>query len=212
MDVVLFSTYSSIIKSVKIVKKGKMVQGEHRHFLLVAPNQEERDEWVESLQRETFTSPAEAFKFTRSPSHATTAGRGTPRSTSTNQLGLKPIAEGWMRRRSEVNRHWQRRYFVLLKNVKKRHRVSLYYFTTQEMGQRMLELNVSTEQGVIQLHKISSIEVRKNCDGAAYRFPDPTATVLELIGEKKGTELLSPEDNDAVSFWISALEPYIKKK
>ena len=56
-ELILYSNFNEVIKSVKISKAEKtMVQGTHKRYLLRASSREERDEWLEALQIES-TAP-----------------------------------------------------------------------------------------------------------------------------------------------------------
>jgi len=153
-----------VIKSVKIVE-GRMVQGHHHRYVFTAATTEDRDDWVEALQKESPAPPPELAKY-KSPSMADrrtpTAGiNGKSPRSSTTDLVNRPLAEGWLKRRSDVNHTWQRRYFMLVAQEKKRgeKKTGLYYYTTQEMGNRMIELGVSTQQGVIPITSIKKVRV-----------------------------------------------------
>jgi hypothetical protein len=119
------------------------------------------------------------------------------------------IAEGWMRRRSDVSRSWQRRYFMLIVMEKKKdRRVMLSYFTTQEMGQRMVDMGVSTEQGSIPMGEVTAFRVKTPADVINYRPPDAKATVFEVEYDRF-RELVSPEDDVSLQYWLDALRPVI---
>lgn len=125
------------------------------------------------------------------------------------------LAEGWMRRRSDVNRAWQRRYFMLLivekekekgsrKEQEQQKRTELFWFTTQEMSQRMFEIGVPTQQGSVVLDDATSLRVRTSSDILTYRPPEPEATIFEL-----SKELISPENGEALGYWMRCLKPYV---
>lgn len=119
------------------------------------------------------------------------------------------LAEGWMRRRSDVSRSWQRRYFMLMVNEKKKdRRVMLHYFTTQEMGQRMVDMGVSTDQGAIPMSEVTAFRIKTPADVINYRPPDAKATVFEVEYDRY-RELVSPEDDVSLQYWLDALRPVI---
>lgn len=133
------------------------------------------------------------------------------------------LAEGWMRRRSDVSRTWQRRYFMLLArdpcassslssaSSKKAAgpRIELLYFTTQEMGQRMLELGLMTAQGGMPMQE-GTVVLVKPAEAVSYRLPQPGATLWEVeFGSRKQRvrEVVSPERDEEgrPEAWLGAL-------
>lgn len=124
-----------------------------------------------------------------------------------------------------MNRAWQRRYFMLLVVEKKKdqRRTELFWFTTQEMGQRMFEIGVPTQQGSVVLEESTSFRVRTASDILTYRPPEPEATIFELEaytphstttsgGGGKVRELISPEDEESLGYWMEALKPYVVQR
>lgn len=200
--------------------EGRMVQGTHHQYVLTTATADERDDWVEALQKESPSQPIDFAKYKVSPcvgdrrTNSLNAGR-SPRS---GIFDNRPLAEGWLRRRSDVNHTWQRRYFMVVPLDKKRQsgsgKLGLFYYTTQEMGNRMMDLGVSTEQGVIPLPSVKKIRVVAPGDPKTYNPPGPSATVLELVTDK-AIELISPECEahnsiSNVQYWLDALSPHIQ--
>lgn len=155
-------------------------------------------------------------------------GAAGPNGAGGRRLGepvYRCLAEGWMRRRSDVSRTWQRRYFMLLArdppasssslssaSAKKAAgpRIELLYFTTQEMGQRMLELGLMTAQGGIPMQE-GTVVLVKPAEAVSYRLPQqPGATLWEVeFGSRKQRvrEVVSPERDEegGPEAWLEAL-------
>jgi hypothetical protein len=176
-------------------------------------------------------NPADSTASTTSQSThggATSTGNRSPRRGSvTGMVGRSPragsiveaprplhipIAEGWMRRRAEVNRTWQRRWFILAAPPQSKKRVGLFYFTTREMGVRMMELGLSTEQGVIWMPSVRALRVKTPSDIITYKPPDPASTIIEVETEEGITELMSPEDLAGLDYWLGALRTVLQQR
>jgi hypothetical protein len=124
------------------------------------------------------------------------------------------LMEGWMRRRADASRAWQRRYFMLVTIEKTKHRarhVELHWYTTLEMAQS--QIGVRGCQGSVGLDDPTLVfHVKTASDGLAYRLPEPTATVFEMetmVHGSKVKELISPEDEASLGVWSEVLRPFV---
>jgi hypothetical protein len=83
------------------------------------------------------------------------------------------------------------------------------------MADRFLRLGVSTEQGMVPIVDVKAMRLKTPADVITYRPPDAAATVIELDynieRDRLMTELLSPEDEASLQYWITALRDTVQQ-
>ena len=141
-----------------------MERGYRTRYILRAKDEEERDLWVRVLQEESsrFLPLHDFFQKLRWPAALrlllcfallskltyfylpTCRMYRNPKEVSLGERPLdipKPIAEGWMRKRSSNTVTWNKRYFVLFPDFDGGG-ITLFYFMSQQLGQRMIDFGL----------------------------------------------------------------------
>lgn len=151
-DLKIMSSWGGPVKSSKILESGSMRAGVRVSFTLRAETEEQRDAWVRTLKHE-----AERLKplhdiFIRLQQKK--AGKGK----FEDRLDLpRPLAKGWMRKRSSHNPTWMRRYFQLFPDFDGAG-PTLFYFVSRESAQMMADLGQQTQSGYLRMRTVTRVE------------------------------------------------------
>lgn len=94
-------------------------------------------------------------------------------------------------------------------------RIELLYFTTQEMGQRMLDIGLVTAQGGVPMQE-GTVVVIKPAEAVSYRVPGSGAVILEVEAGCRKTRVCevmapSPEgcgEEGGPQMWLEALREH----
>lgn len=186
-EFVITSANGDIVKSSKVVGKGNMQRGLREKYVLRVRDEEERDLWVKSLQEESskFLPLHDFFKKLRNPKEA-----GAAQDT----LNLpKPLIEGWMRKRSSNLVTWNKRYFVLFPDFDGCG-ITLFYYMSEQLAQRMIDFGLQTQQGFLRFRKITKVTLAT----------DGTTPSLEMFSGFKSWRF-SPEPPSMLDAWLREL-------
>eukprot|EP00612_Vaucheria_litorea_P008336 CAMPEP_0171470342 /NCGR_PEP_ID=MMETSP0946-20130122/104_1 /TAXON_ID=109269 /ORGANISM="Vaucheria litorea, Strain CCMP2940" /LENGTH=1032 /DNA_ID=CAMNT_0011999727 /DNA_START=62 /DNA_END=3160 /DNA_ORIENTATION=+ len=183
------TSIQGFVKSVKVRDGGRMEQGNHKEFLLRADNERERKRWLESLFCERVSAEPGAYhQLARglSPASKIKARRRMSFEKQVNVKVQPPLMRGWARTKNEGG-STSRRYCALFQGVKNSGPLTpmtgstspnsvdgssgdygsgntcmnvLYFFGSSDMCDRMVNQNLHTSHGCINLKDARSIELR----------------------------------------------------
>jgi cytohesin len=152
-DFIIRSTNGDVVKSSKL-KRGSMKQGARKKFILRAESEEEREQWVDILQRESarFKPLHDIFlRLQRKKS-------GRPSGANDDTITLpKPYMKGWMRKKGSSSSTWTRRYFMLCPDFDGEG-CTLFYYISKEAAQLMQDLGEQTQSGFLRMRRVTKVE------------------------------------------------------
>jgi len=198
------------LKSCKNVGYGvTMKMGSRTELILKAESAEEREEWVRLLQANADRTPVQKKMMAkindlRMEKEGGGSGGGLRggglldgnlfgssssfssssfSSSSHVPLELPPLkAEGWMKKRGEINTGWLRRYFCVFSDSAS---TTLYYYVSKEMAQRMVDLGEGTHKGCLDLREVVKMNMTKDGDDAVIDLVTGGRTWHFSTGEKE---------------------------
>ena len=105
-----------------------------------------------------------------------------------------PVAKGWMTKRGESNSSWRRRYFALIDPPEEMNLgAALYYFTSEALCTRMLEIGEQTQKGQLFLEHVKKVSVGTDAK-------DKTAIIMLVCKDRNWK--VRPETPEAFHYWM----------
>eukprot|EP00615_Pteridomonas_danica_P012316 CAMPEP_0114354854 /NCGR_PEP_ID=MMETSP0101-20121206/19787_1 /TAXON_ID=38822 ORGANISM="Pteridomonas danica, Strain PT" /NCGR_SAMPLE_ID=MMETSP0101 /ASSEMBLY_ACC=CAM_ASM_000211 /LENGTH=568 /DNA_ID=CAMNT_0001496521 /DNA_START=60 /DNA_END=1766 /DNA_ORIENTATION=+ len=214
---------TGFIKCTKTLQNGKMELQQYKDFVIKASNKEERDEWYESLRDDIEPDPVqrmtrerqrlqklkkkELLKRTESSAMIKNRkeGKDSIRLEGRGLLELPPpVAMGFMHKRGESMTAWKRRFFALIDPPEEMNLgAALYYFTSQQDMERLLEIGLQTQKGQLFLEFIQKVVVATD--------KKDNSAIIQLVCEGR-TWKIRPETPESFNFWMETLEAYVEKE
>jgi hypothetical protein len=211
------------IKCTKTLPNGKMELQNYKDFTIKASSKEERDEWYEALRDDIEPDPVQRMRrerqrlqkmnrkelLKRTESSAMIknrkAGKDSMRLEGRGLLELPPpVAMGWMHKRGESMTAWKRRFFALIDPPEEMGLgAALYYFSSQQEMERLLEIGLQTQKGQLFLEFIQKVVVATD--------KKDNSAIIQLVCEGR-TWKIRPETPESFNFWMETLEAYVEKE
>ncbi|GMI31569.1 hypothetical protein TrCOL_g1860 [Triparma columacea] len=199
LEIELTGADGEVMKSAKNLPDGSMEVGDRKGFILRAPSNELREEWVKVLQAHMDRSPIHKRIREKKFDEWNAAGAHN-RDAAPVELP-PPSAEGWMKKRGENNTGWRMRYFCVFEDTES---CMLYYYGSKEMAQRMIDLGDETHKGCLDLHRVEKMVVAK----------DGSDVVLDLLTSNR-TWHFSTTEKDVLTYWMGVFTrscPMLKER
>jgi len=115
-----------------------------------------------------------------------------------------PVAKGWMMKRGEHNSSWKRRYFALIDPPEDMGLgTALYYFESERLMNKMMELGEQTQKGQLFLEAVQSVSISQDRS-------DGDANIELNCDDRKW--VFRPENSSSFQAWMNMLEKYTKKE